>query len=106
MLPVLLNAASVVVTGLAFSGISTMVVVPPAAAACVAVSNPLPVGLARLVDMHVRIDHTGHDDVIAKIFGARVLPARMDVITPSSKRLLRAAVFHSASIVCYIWIAY
>ena len=29
-----------------------------------------------------------------------VLPARMDVITPSSKRLLRAAVFHSASIVC------
>jgi hypothetical protein len=57
---------TVVVTGVAFSGISIMVVVPPAAAALVAVSKPSHSVRPRLVDVYVRVDHTGHDDLVAE----------------------------------------
>ena len=45
-----------------FSGISIMVVMPPAAAARVADENPSPIGTARLVDVHVCIDKPRHND--------------------------------------------
>ena len=44
------------VGGIEFSGMSTIVVTPPAAAARVARGEALPLGAARLVDVHVAVD--------------------------------------------------
>ena len=43
---------------------STMVVTPPAAAARVAEREALPLGAARLVDVHVRVDQPGQQDLV------------------------------------------
>ncbi len=46
-----------------FSGMSTIVVTPPAAAARVA-DVKLPLGAARVVHMHVRVDQAGHQHLV------------------------------------------
>ena len=57
------------------SGMSTIVVMPPAAAARVAVVEAFPLGAARLVDVHVRVDEPGHHDEIAGIDDLRASAA-------------------------------
>ena len=57
-----------VVGGEALSGMSTMVVTPPAAAARVAVREALPLGTAGLVDVHVGVDQARHDHAVAHVF--------------------------------------
>ena len=61
------RAATVVVTGSEFSGMSTIVVVPPAAAAFPAVSNPSQSARPWLVHVYVDIDEAGQDEAVAGI---------------------------------------
>ncbi|MDH6606403.1 hypothetical protein M2164_002038 [Streptomyces sp. SAI-208] len=49
---------------------STRVVMPPAAAARVAVQKPLPLGAPGVVDVHVGVDQAGQQDVVAEVFEA------------------------------------
>ena len=48
-----------------FNGMSTMVVMPPAAACARGRVEALPIRAAWLIDVHVRIHETGYDDKIA-----------------------------------------
>ena len=56
------SAATVVVAGIELSGMSRIVVTPPAAAARVAVSNPSHSVAARIVDVNVSVDDSRHHD--------------------------------------------
>lgn len=53
------SAATLVVAGMLLSGMSMMVVQPPAAAARVALSS-FPLGAPGLIDMHMRVDQARH----------------------------------------------
>ena len=63
------KASTDVVAGMAFSGISISVVMPPAAAACVAVAKPSHSVRPGFVDVDVRVHQAGHDDQIAVVDG-------------------------------------
>ena len=60
------RAATLIVSGTQFKGMSTSVVTPPAAAARVAVSKALPVA-ARIVDVYMGIDEAGEKQQVAKV---------------------------------------
>ena len=61
------SACTSMVSGTQFSGMSTSVVTPPAAAARVAVSKAFPLGAARLVDVDVRVHQAGQQHRVAEI---------------------------------------
>ena len=61
------SALTVVVVGTLLSGMSTIVVTPPAAAVLRRVREAFPVGAPWLVDMHVRIHEPGKDDERADV---------------------------------------
>ena len=58
------GAATVVVGGIEFSGMSRIVVTPPAAAAAGRGGEPLPLGAAGLVDVHVGVDQAGQQHLV------------------------------------------
>ncbi len=59
------SAATSTVGGSEFSGMSTIVVTPPAAAARGGRGEALPLGAARLVDVHVRVDEAWQQHLVA-----------------------------------------
>ena len=61
------NAATLVVAGMLLSGMSTIVVTPPAAAARVAVANPSHSVRPGSLHVHVRVDESGHQHQVTEV---------------------------------------
>ena len=61
------SAATDVVGGSELSGMSQIVVTPPAAAALVAVANPSHSVRPGFVDVHMRVDQAGQQDEVAEV---------------------------------------
>ena len=61
------SAATVVVGGIEFSGMSTIVVVPPATAAGSGCLEPLPLGPSRLVHVDVTVHQSRHHHQISEV---------------------------------------
>jgi hypothetical protein len=61
------------------SGMSTTVVMPPAAAARVARLEALPLGAPGLVDVDVGVDHAGHQGEVAEVGDGEALGHRVGV---------------------------
>ena len=64
------SASTVVVTGEEFSGMSQIVVTPPASAARVAVANPSHSVRPGSFDVHVRVDQPGQQRKVPQVDGA------------------------------------
>ena len=63
---------------------STSVVIPPAAAARVAVAKPFPLGAPRLIDVHVSIDQARQDDPISHVLDRGTRPGHRPASTTST----------------------
>ena len=72
--------AALTVHGVELSGMSTNVVPPPAASARLPGRRALPVGAARLVEVHVRVDHAGE----------HVQPAGIDLLATRARAPARS----------------
>ena len=80
------SASTVVVAGIEFSGMSRMVVTPPAAAAAGGAGEALPLRAAGLVDVHVGVDQPGEQHLVVGQFDQLAAPAGTRVGRTGSDR--------------------
>ena len=80
------------VGGMLLSGMSTIVVTPPAAAARVARGEALPLGAAGLVDVHVGVDQPGQQHLVVGEVDRRrgAVEVRLDRLDRDDRAVLHA----------------